>query len=141
MTITEEITRNARKTRRGPICFDRCGYPVIHRNGKKIPLHIYVWDSENGPKPDGMDIHHRDGNRENFDISNLELMTKSDHKRIHKGWIRVGGIWIAKPCSGCGRILPLDHFYPSQGIIARGKCKDCLHKYYSAKYLNTKEDT
>lgn len=48
-----------------------------------ITLHRFLWQFYNGEIPEGYDIHHKDFNKENNDISNLELVTKEDHKKIH----------------------------------------------------------
>jgi hypothetical protein len=46
-------------------------------------LHRDVWSSVNGPIPDGFDIHHIDGDKENNHPSNLEALSKADHSREH----------------------------------------------------------
>lgn len=46
-----------------------------------VSLHRYVWEKHNGPIPDGYDIHHIDWNKLNNDISNLELISHSEHSR------------------------------------------------------------
>jgi len=51
--------------------------------GTRSFLHRDVWQDANGPIPEGMDIHHRDGNRENNALENLALMDKADHTRLH----------------------------------------------------------
>ena len=48
-----------------------------------ITLHRFLWQFYNGEIPDGCDIHHSDFDKENNDISNLELLTKDEHKKIH----------------------------------------------------------
>lgn len=48
-------------------------------------LHRYVYEKEIGtlPKGRGFNIHHKDGDKKNNDISNLELMTNSKHQKEH----------------------------------------------------------
>jgi len=46
-------------------------------------MHRYVWEFYNGEIPKGYDIHHKDGNRYNNDISNLECIDTVEHKRLH----------------------------------------------------------
>lgn len=46
-------------------------------------MHRYVWEFYNGKIPDGYEIHHKDLNRNNNDISNLECLSKSDHRKLH----------------------------------------------------------
>lgn len=47
-------------------------------------LHIYVWEYYNGCEvPKGFDIHHKDLDKDNNDISNLECVSRSRHNKIH----------------------------------------------------------
>lgn len=48
-----------------------------------ISIHRFIWSYFNGKIPEGYEIHHRDFNHDNNDISNLELVTKEEHKEIH----------------------------------------------------------
>lgn len=41
--------------------------------------HILVWERANGKLPDGHIVAFRDGDRRNFDLSNLELRTRAEH--------------------------------------------------------------
>lgn len=46
-------------------------------------LHRCVWEYYNCPIPQGYEIHHIDLNKNNNDISNLRLMSVSEHKKLH----------------------------------------------------------
>lgn len=46
-------------------------------------LHVYVWEKHNGKVPDGYQVHHIDGDKTNNDISNLQLLSQSEHMRYH----------------------------------------------------------
>lgn len=46
-------------------------------------MHRYVWKFYNGEIPKGYDIHHKDDNRYNNDISNLECIEKVAHRKLH----------------------------------------------------------
>ncbi len=59
-------------------------YPCIKINGKRKHLHVYVWEKYNGPLPKGYVIHHKDENHWNYDISNLECLTRREHYFRHK---------------------------------------------------------
>ena len=48
-----------------------------------ILMHKYFWEYYNGKIPKGYDIHHIDRNRANNDISNLQLLTRAEHKQLH----------------------------------------------------------
>jgi hypothetical protein len=49
-----------------------------------ILLAQYVWIKTNGPIPVGFGIHHKDENKLNDVIENLELVSKSKHLEIHR---------------------------------------------------------
>lgn len=46
-------------------------------------LHVAVWEYFNGPKPKKYHIHHKDNNKKNNDISNLQLLSSSEHGKLH----------------------------------------------------------
>lgn len=64
--------------------FTRHDNGKYYRNAKtRKRLHRYVYEYHNGEIPDGYEVHHIDGDTDNNDISNLALVTKEEHKRIH----------------------------------------------------------
>ena len=46
-------------------------------------MHRYVWEFYNGKIPKGYEIHHKDGNRANNTIENLQCLSKSEHQKLH----------------------------------------------------------
>jgi len=105
------------------------GYPCIWIDGKEVKLHVYIWEKANGNKPKGYEIHHKDFNKFNYSLENLELLTKSDHRRLHAGWIRKNEKWIKKPCNKCKRLLDLNKFYfIKTRDIESNYCKECHNK-------------
>ena len=46
-------------------------------------MHVYVWEFYFGKLPDGYCIHHKDGDKGNNDIENLQLMTFKEHASLH----------------------------------------------------------
>jgi hypothetical protein len=50
---------------------------------KRKNCHRIIWEQDVGPIPDGYDIHHKDGNKFNNLLSNLECLSKSDHMALH----------------------------------------------------------
>lgn len=89
------------------------GYLMIWVNGRNKLLHEQIWEMDNNcKKPNNFFIHHKDGNRQNNLIENLEIVSNQTHKRIHAGWVRDNnGKFVAKSCVKCGKILSLDKFY------------------------------
>lgn len=60
---------------------DSTGYYLNSTIRKR--MHIYVWEFYNGKVPKGFEIHHKDFDRSNNDISNLQLLSKSEHRKLH----------------------------------------------------------
>ena len=59
------------------------GYPTIWNGTQNILLHRYVWEKFHGKIPKGFEIHHKDKNRRNYDINNLELVSIHEHHKKH----------------------------------------------------------
>lgn len=57
----------------------------IPNRKRKYPmrLHNYIWQKYNGEIPKGYHVHHIDENKDNNDISNLELLKAFDHLSLH----------------------------------------------------------
>lgn len=52
-------------------------------NMMPIHAHRWVWINYYGNIPKGMDIHHKDGDKSNNEIQNLEMLSRSDHLKRH----------------------------------------------------------
>ena len=80
-----------------------CGFKFYKNNQGRfvcsVVMHRFIWTYFNGKIPDGYEIHHRDFNHDNNDISNLELLTKDEHKKIH-GWNTAPSETIICPICG-----------------------------------------
>ena len=89
--------------------------------------HVIVWETHHGPIPEGMELHHRNGDKLDNRLENLMLVTRLEHKRIHSGCIRVGSRWL-KRCRRCQWYRPVDtEFYEYKGRNGvMGACKRCL---------------
>ena len=89
--------------------------------------HVIVWETHHGTIPEGMELHHRNGDKLDNRLENLMLVTRLEHKRIHSGCIRVGSRWL-KRCRRCQWYRPVDtEFYEYKGRNGvMGACKRCL---------------
>lgn len=58
-------------------------YQDGRRDRRERLLHRVIWWEHNGPIPDGVFVHHRDGDWTNNDIKNLELMEAGEHSSMH----------------------------------------------------------
>lgn len=78
------------KTKFGTACFRKThgkGYYTISSSkegNRGKHLHRLIYEDHYGPIPKGMQIHHIDGDTTNNDISNLQMVSISEHNRIHK---------------------------------------------------------
>lgn len=52
-------------------------------NMMPIHAHRWVWINYHGSIPKAMDVHHKDGDKNNNEIDNLELLSRSDHLKRH----------------------------------------------------------
>ncbi len=104
------------------------GYRRIRLKDRRMRFeHVLVWEAHHGPVPPGYEIHHRNGNKLDNWIENLQLVTRLAHKRIHSGCIRVGDTWL-KRCRRCRWYRRIDteyYVYPgSKGVM--GTCRRCM---------------
>lgn len=79
---------------------DSTGYYLNSTIRKR--LHRYVWEFYNGEIPKGYHIHHKDHDKSNNDISNLEMLSQAEHESLHgneldKEWLRNNLATNARP--------------------------------------------
>jgi hypothetical protein len=92
ISLVPENGRQLKVTRKiVPQNKSRNGYMMIdiqrNRRHLKYSVHRVVWEAHRGKIPSGMDINHRDGDKTNNRLDNLELMTRSEnmlhfHRRV-----------------------------------------------------------
>lgn len=64
---------------------DSVGYVTIPTGHGSVRFHVFVWEAYNNKKvPDGWVIHHKNHDRLDNRIENLEAMPRGDHQRLHK---------------------------------------------------------
>lgn len=107
--------------------------------GKKRLEHRMVWERNYGKIPPAMQIHHIDGNKTNNIISNLQLVTPLEHKRLHSGCKLINEEWY-KPCKVCGEFKKADsvNWHFARGWINGKVCKKCYNKKQNNKYEQNK---
>ena len=59
------------------------GYMCANINGKTVLMHRYVWEFYNGAIPSGYVVHHKDENKHNNAIENLECLPNKEHSAMH----------------------------------------------------------
>lgn len=103
-----------------------------------VYAHRVIWVYHNGPIPDGKEVNHKDRNKSNNLIGNLELVTRLGNMQ-HAG---ANGAWDGKPvptpkrretrdvggvlhyqCTGCNGWKPKDGFAPlSPALLRQSEC-------------------
>lgn len=104
------------------------GYLRYRDGGRKQFEHRLVWEAHYGKLPDGMLIHHKDGDKTNNAIENLQAVTPRDHRRYHAGFRLMDGKWY-KRCPGCGEWKEVTaanwYFKRATGWIQEALCRPC----------------
>ena len=68
-----------------------------------MSIHRFIWQYFNGEIPEGYDVHHRDLNHNNNSLSNLQLLTKDEHKKIHMAIKKLPSKKMRATCANCGQ--------------------------------------
>lgn len=58
-------------------------YRNIKRAGRSYSEHRWVWEQAHGAIPEGYVVHHRNGDKRDNRLENLELMTHQQHSEHH----------------------------------------------------------
>lgn len=85
----------------GRYTIDRDGY-YRRTGGSRNFLHQDVWLFFNGDITAGLHIHHKDGDKSNNKISNLECIDPVTHGKIHKP---LHGVANPPACVYCGKMI------------------------------------
>lgn len=70
-----------KKGRTGTI--SKSGYRILTIRNKREYEHRLIWEKYYGEIPKGFHIHHKNGNKLDNRIENLELISNSEHQKIH----------------------------------------------------------
>lgn len=105
------------------------GYGTIHegyrriqiiKNGKRVRIfeHVHVWEQANGPLPKGWIVHHKDHDKLNNKLENLEAMSRQQHMAEHGNRRFIDGV-EHKKCNKCKVERTIDLFYKTKSECKR----------------------
>lgn len=99
-------------------------YAYMRAGGELVYVHRHVMEQHLGRKLDTSEhVHHRNGNKRDNRLENLEVISAADHARLHgRTWRE--NLWADRTCHGCG----CDHDERKRG------CHHCTDRHLKRKY-------
>jgi hypothetical protein len=78
------------------------GYRILSVDGKRIAEHRQIWIDNFGEIPKGKIIHHKNGDKLDNRIENLELTSRNVHRYMHHGnhWSEEHNLRVSKKLKG-----------------------------------------
>jgi len=89
-------------------------------NGRMV--HRIVWESQSGIIPNGYLLHHKNGDRLDNRLENLEMMTLGEHCKLHQPSCGRLGYRSVTLCITCGNAKPINRRRQC------GKCKSAQYR-------------
>ena len=133
----------AERVQRGYVVVHRPDHPMAAKSGKLLGHRLVMSEHLGRPLEPGEVVHHKDGNRSNNAIENLELMSgHKEHAAVHaqeselyqlrqQGELR---------CSACKEVKPLDSFDIGNTMRygRKNQCKECRAAAYRKAHPDTR---
>ena len=113
-------------------------YKTLMREGDREYLHRAIYRGTYGNIPHGWQVHHKNEDKDDNSIENLECMPLREHNRKHREQARASGhltihlTRIKKPfvCAGCGAT------YMGKDNGRNSWCsRKCSNAYHNARHL------
>ena len=92
--------------------------PRAYNGGYAFRAHVVWWLYHNKPHPSNTELHHIDHNRLNDDISNLNVLSRSEHRTTHQEH------WVYRRCKHCGKEFR-KHFWRTKQSPIRFCSRKC----------------
>jgi hypothetical protein len=108
---------------KGGILKPHNGYVYVKTGYRQYRLqHIIVMEDHIGRSLSKCEVvHHKDGNKQNNSIGNLELMTRSEHMKLHqKKRGRIGP--SESKCDNCGSVIMVNGYSSSEFNYCSKRC-------------------
>jgi hypothetical protein len=79
-----EKAKEERMKKNGERKISSDGYIYIRVNSYIIAEHRYIWEQHNGKIPEGFMVHHKNEDKQDNRIENLECISKKEHGKSHR---------------------------------------------------------
>jgi hypothetical protein len=100
----------------------RPDFPKADKMGYAMRAHVVYWLATGSRHPDGAVLHHKNEDKLDDRLENLQVMTHGDHTRLHHAETH----WFV--CAGCGQ-----DFSKTGDEVARRRSEGRLPKYCSLR--------
>jgi hypothetical protein len=104
-------------------------YPTTHIDGKNHYIHRLQWVKYHGEIPNGYVVHHKDGDKTNWDIDNLELISRAEHIMRHKNVVKRPAIQVIARKGE--QTIVLESI--EQAALFCGTYTACIHKCFNGE--------
>lgn len=111
-------------------------HPKCTKNGYVL-MHRIIMENHLGRVLNTNEVvHHKNGNKKDNDISNLELLTNEEHSKLH-GNLH-GRKYVKLKCPFCGKIfdIPKNHSFLQRKTKCTFCSKSCSAKFYREEQLH-----
>lgn len=109
-------------------------HPKATKNGYVLEHRIVVENNLGRLLNSDEVVHHKDGNKKNNDISNLEVMKRIEHSKLHSSL--VGQLYVSLKCPECGKIFErqrVQSFLVKKGKLNCNFCSNSCRGKFSRK--------
>ena len=118
------------------------GYPAVmlYRNQKGCSrfLHRLVAEAFLGPRPAGMEVNHKDGNKRNPDVNNLEYVSPSQNR---KHAVDTGLLYVSPERRARGQKIGASKLDPSKVEAIVRRHAEGAHVIALARYYGVSRQT
>ena len=115
------------------------GYFRTLFNGKPKYVHRLVWEQNIGEIPEGYVVHHKDGDKSNNNLENLQLMKIKDHDALRRRKLEWSTIFCPTLKSLVEKNGYKKAFVAKQTMIPKQTISDYINRIYRPNEENRRK--